>query len=157
MNNYDLLNQFISNEPYRNIVPAILVFGLLDMVLKGKLNKLVQKAPGFLVNVARIITIRLKRESAEYFSAVPKPTPKQKKIFAWGTILFDVLFSAVMTIQGMVFMMLSVLVLNREEPSMFKFLLGMGFGVIFCAIAYFYRAGAHKTARDNDIDIHPWK
>jgi hypothetical protein len=157
MNDYDLLIQFISQEPYRTIVPVILVFGLLDKVLKGKLNNLIQQSPSFIIRCARIIAIRLKQESSEHFSAIPKLTHRQQKIFAWGTILVDVLFSSFMTIQGIVFMLLSVAIINRDEPSVFKFLAGMAIGILFCAIAYFYRAGAHKTARDNNIDIHPWK
>lgn len=157
MNNYDVLIQFISQEPYKTIVPAILVFGLLDKVLKGKLNYLIQQISHFLARCIRIIVIRLKHGSSEYFSAAPKLTHRQQKVFAWGTIFVDVLFSAFMTIQGMVFMMLSIAIINRAEPSIFKFFVGMIFGVLFCAIAYFYRAGAHKTAKDNNINIHPWK
>lgn len=147
----DVFTALTESEPLKTIVLLAFLFGLFDTVLKGKLNRLIDYLVRFLVRAIPLIVAKIKLETRSHFSAIPAPSPLTRKISAWGMVVVEVLFSALMTVYGMVFMILTAMLLLKDDPSMIKVLIGGLMGVLMLLIAYYYRAGAHKTARDNNL------
>lgn len=151
MLSYDIFTILTKNETLKTIVISILVFGLGDKMLKGKLNQLIDYLVLAIVKGIPLIIAKFRQESIDHFNAIPAPSPLTRKLLAWGTVIVNVLFSALMTVYGMVFLILTAMILLKAEPSLPKVLVGGLIGGVLLFIAYYYRAGAYKTARANDL------
>lgn len=153
MTTQELILQLIAYDILKPIMPFILLAMFIDTYFrKNKIYQTVKYLGRKAYSLTGTFLKWAKTELKEHYEEVTPPSERTRKIASWFLIIVETLITTWMLLYAIC--ITALLILN--PPSTGKFLIGMAFVSCLFFFASFYRAGAYKTAKQNQINLSPW-